>query len=109
MPAQAGTQQPRVHTAKESLALADASALDPRLRGDDKVVPRNANAARNPRMIPRYARPEMMVIWSAETKYRIWFEIEAHAADAMTELGVIPKDAAKTIWEKGRNAGFDVE
>jgi adenylosuccinate lyase len=60
-------------------------------------------------MIPRYARPEMMVIWSAETKYRIWFEIEAHAADAMAELGVIPKDAAKTIWEKGRNARFDVE
>ena len=60
-------------------------------------------------MIPRYARPEMMVIWSAETKYRIWFEIEAHAADAMAELGVIPKDAAKIIWEKGRNARFDVE
>jgi adenylosuccinate lyase len=60
-------------------------------------------------MIPRYARPEMMVIWSAETKYRIWFEIEAHAADAMAELGVIPKDAAKSIWEKGRNARFDVE
>ena len=59
-------------------------------------------------MIPRYARPEMMVIWSAETKYRIWFEIEAHAADAMAELGVIPKDAARIIWEKGRNAQFDV-
>ena len=60
-------------------------------------------------MIPRYARPEMMVIWSAENKYRIWFEIEAHAADAMAELGLIPKDAAKIIWEKGRNARFDVE
>ena len=60
-------------------------------------------------MIPRYARPEMMVIWSAETKYRIWFEIEAHAADAMAELGVIPKDAARVIWEKGRNARFDVD
>src|SRR4029077_16272363 len=46
---------------------------------------------------------------SAETKYRIWFEIEAYAADAMAELGVIPKDPAKVIWEKGRNARFDVE
>src|SRR5690348_9939197 len=60
-------------------------------------------------MIPRYARPEMMVIWSAENKYRIWFEIEANAADAMAELGVIPRDAARVIWEKGRNARFDVE
>ncbi|MGN6571902.1 MAG: adenylosuccinate lyase, partial [Pseudolabrys sp.] len=49
-------------------------------------------------MIPRYSRPAMTAIWSPETKYRIWFEIEAHAADAMAELGVIPKDAAKTIW-----------
>ena len=60
-------------------------------------------------MIPRYARPEMTAIWSAETKYRIWFEIEAHAADAMAELGIIPKAAARVIWEKGRNARFDVE
>ena len=45
-------------------------------------------------MIPRYARPEMTAIWSPETKFRIWFEIEAHAADALAELGVIPKDAA---------------
>src|SRR5579864_1837173 len=59
-------------------------------------------------MIPRYARPEMTAIWSPETKYRIWFEIEAHAADAMADLGVIPKDAARTIWEKGRNAKFDI-
>ena len=43
-------------------------------------------------MIPRYARPEMTAIWSPETKFRIWFEIEAHAADALAELGVIPKD-----------------
>src|SRR3954471_547620 len=60
-------------------------------------------------MIPRYSRPEMTAIWSAETKYRIWFEIEAHAADAMAELGIIPKDAARTIWKKGRDARFDVE
>ena len=60
-------------------------------------------------MIPRYARPEMTALWSPETKYRIWFEIEAHAADAMAELGVMPKEAARVIWEKGRNAKFDVD
>src|SRR6187401_3541965 len=59
-------------------------------------------------MIPRYSRPEMTAIWSPETKFRIWFEIEAHAADAMAELGTIPKDAAKKIWEKGKSAKFDV-
>jgi adenylosuccinate lyase len=59
-------------------------------------------------MIPRYSRPEMTAIWSPETKFRIWFEIEAHAADAMAELGIVPKEAAKTIWEKGKNATFDV-
>jgi adenylosuccinate lyase len=51
----------------------------------------------------------MVAIWSPETKFRIWFEIEAHACDAMAELGVIPKSAAKTIWEKGGAAKFDVE
>jgi adenylosuccinate lyase len=50
----------------------------------------------------------MTAIWSPETRFRIWFEIEAHAADAMAELGVIPKDAAKTIWAKGKTAKFDV-
>src|SRR5216684_827130 len=60
-------------------------------------------------MIPRYARETMTAIWSPETKYRIWFEIEAHAADAMAELGIIPKAAARVIWEKGRNAKFDAE
>jgi adenylosuccinate lyase len=59
-------------------------------------------------MIPRYSRPEAAAIWSPETKFRIWFEIEAHAADAMAELGMIPKDAAKKIWDKGRDAKFDV-
>jgi len=59
-------------------------------------------------MIPRYSRPEMTALWSPETKFRIWFEIEAHAADALAVLGVIPKSAAKTIWEKGRTAKFDV-
>jgi adenylosuccinate lyase len=59
-------------------------------------------------MIPRYSRPEMVAIWSPETRFRIWFEIEAHACDALAELGVIPKEAAKTIWEKGGPATFDV-
>ncbi|MEA2993549.1 MAG: adenylosuccinate lyase, partial [Alphaproteobacteria bacterium] len=59
-------------------------------------------------MIPRYSRPEMAAIWSPQTRFRIWFEIEAHAADAMAELGIIPKEAAKKIWEKGKNATFDV-
>ena len=59
-------------------------------------------------MIPRYSRPDMVAIWSPETKFRIWFEIEAHAADAMAELGVIPKEAAKEIWAKGNAATFDV-
>jgi adenylosuccinate lyase len=57
--------------------------------------------------IPRYTRPQMAAIWSPETRFRIWFEIEAHAADAMAELGMIPKDAAKTIWAKGKAAKFD--
>src|SRR5213083_7986 len=59
-------------------------------------------------MIPRYTRPEMAAIWDPQTRYRIWFEIEAHAADAMAELGVIPKAAAKAIWEKGKDAKFDI-
>jgi adenylosuccinate lyase len=60
-------------------------------------------------MIPRYSRPEMVAIWSPETKFRIWFEIEAHACDALAAIGVIPKESAKTIWEKGGSAVFDVE
>ncbi|OYU76369.1 MAG: adenylosuccinate lyase [Alphaproteobacteria bacterium PA3] len=59
-------------------------------------------------MIPRYARPEMIAIWDAQTRFKIWFEIEAHAADALADLGVIPKEAAKTIWDKAGNAVFDV-
>jgi adenylosuccinate lyase len=59
-------------------------------------------------MIPRYTRPEMAAIWDAQTRYRIWFEIEAHAADAMAKLGVIPKSAAKKIREKGSKATFDI-
>jgi adenylosuccinate lyase len=59
-------------------------------------------------MIPRYSRPDMAAIWSPETRFRIWFEIEAHAADAMAELGIVPKAAAKKIWDKGRKAKFDI-
>ena len=58
--------------------------------------------------IPRYTRPQMAAIWSPETRFRIWFEIEAHAADAMAELGLIPKEAAKTIRDKGKTAKFDI-
>ena len=58
-------------------------------------------------MIPRYSRPEMVAIWSPETKFRIWFEIEAHAADAQAALGVIPKAAAEAVW-KARDVEFDV-
>jgi adenylosuccinate lyase len=60
-------------------------------------------------MIPRYSRPEMTAIWSPETRFRIWFEIEAHACDALAEIGVIPKEAARTIWEKGGAARFDID
>jgi len=60
-------------------------------------------------MIPRYARAEAAAIWSPQTRFSIMFEIEAHAADAMAQLGVIPKEAAAKIWEKGRDAVFDVE
>jgi adenylosuccinate lyase len=59
-------------------------------------------------MIPRYTRPEMAAIWSPQTRFRIWFEIEAHAADAMAELGIIPQAAAAKIWAKGKNAEFDI-
>src|SRR5947199_9020334 len=60
-------------------------------------------------MISRYTRPEMASIWAPQTRFKIWFEIEAHAADALAELGVIPKQAAKTIWTKGKDATFNIE
>jgi adenylosuccinate lyase len=59
-------------------------------------------------MIRRYSRPEMAALWSPETRFRIWFEIEAHAADAMAQLGTIPKAAAARIRERGTNAKFDI-
>jgi len=59
-------------------------------------------------MIPRYTRPEMATIWDPQTRFRIWFEIEAHATDALAELGIVPKDAAKAIWAKGKDASFDI-
>src|SRR6185437_7362832 len=77
-----------------------------------RVVTQRARSTCNnpsvPPMIPRYARDRMVSIWSPESKFRIWFEIEAHATDALAELGVVPKEAAKKIWEKGRDAKFDV-
>lgn len=57
-------------------------------------------------MLERYSRPQMVAIWAQENRYRIWFEIEAHACDAMAGLGVIPKPAAAAIWKKGK---FDVQ
>jgi len=60
-------------------------------------------------MIPRYTREEMAAIWSPESKFQIWFEIEAHAADKMAELGVIPKEAAAKVWEKTNGVPFDVD
>jgi adenylosuccinate lyase len=59
-------------------------------------------------MIPRYSRPEMAAIWEPQTRFRIWFEIEAHAADALADIGTIPKSAAKTVWDKAKSATFDV-
>ena len=59
-------------------------------------------------MIPRYTRKEMAQIWEPQTRFRIWFEIEAYATDALANLGVVPKEAAAKIWEKGKDATFDV-
>ena len=59
-------------------------------------------------MIPRYSRPEMTAIWEPATRFRIWFEIEAHAASAMASLGTIPQSAADTIWDRGNRAEFDI-
>jgi len=58
-------------------------------------------------MIPRYSRPDMVAIWSPETKFRIWFEIEAHACDAMANIGVIPKENAEAVW-KAKDVEFDI-
>ena len=60
-------------------------------------------------MIPRYSRPEMVSLWEPQTRFKIWFEIEAHACDALAELGVIPKESAKNIWDKAGNVTFDVD
>jgi adenylosuccinate lyase len=60
-------------------------------------------------MIPRYSRPEMVAIWAPQTRFKIWFEIEAYACDAMAEIGMIPKSAAQAIWEKAGDVTFDVE
>ncbi len=59
-------------------------------------------------MIPRYSRKDMAQIWEPQTRFRIWFEIEAHATDCLADLGIVPKEAAAKIWEKGRDAVFDV-
>ena len=58
-------------------------------------------------MVPRYSRPDMVAIWSQESKFRIWFEIEAHAAEAMAKIGLVPDEAARNIRERGEAAVFD--
>jgi len=60
-------------------------------------------------MIPRYSRKAMTDIWELRTRFKIWFEIEAHACDALAEIGVIPKESAKAIWDKAGDASFEVE
>ncbi|GAA4040078.1 adenylosuccinate lyase [Parerythrobacter jejuensis] len=50
-------------------------------------------------MVPRYSRPDMTALWEPEAKYRIWFEIEAHATEKLVELGVVPESAAKALWD----------
>ena len=59
-------------------------------------------------MIPRYSRPEMVALWEPQARFRIWFEIEAHATDKLAELGVVPREAAAAIWAKAKDATFDV-
>ena len=59
-------------------------------------------------MIPRYSRPDMVKIWEPQTRFRIWFEIEAHACDALAEIGVIPKASAEAIWQRAGHVTFDV-
>ncbi|MEO0717744.1 MAG: adenylosuccinate lyase, partial [Pseudomonadota bacterium] len=59
-------------------------------------------------MIPRYTRPAISAIWEPQSKFRIWFEIEAHAADAMAALGVIPKEAAEKVWT-AKDVEFDID
>src|SRR3569623_124039 len=60
-------------------------------------------------MIPRYSRPEKTTIWEPQTRFQLWFEIEAHAADALAEIGTIPKEAAKRVWEKAKGVIFNVD
>jgi adenylosuccinate lyase len=60
-------------------------------------------------MLARYARAEMTEIWSAQTRFRIWFEIEAHTTQALADLGVVPQEAATILWDKGSKATFDIE
>jgi adenylosuccinate lyase len=60
-------------------------------------------------MIPRYSRPAMAAIWSPQERFRIWFEIEAHATSALAELGLVPREAAERVWERGADAVLDLD
>jgi adenylosuccinate lyase len=57
-------------------------------------------------MVPRYARPQMTALWEAEARYRIWFEIEAHATQKLADLGVVPESAAKALWDWPSSTGW---
>src|SRR5580700_155438 len=92
-----------VSSPKERRSITGSRTIAPSLPRDMSRPGHEAHS-----MIPRYTRPQMAAIWSPETRFRIWFEIEAHAADAMAGLGMIPKDAAKKIWDKGNAATFDI-
>src|ERR1700731_4525697 len=73
-----------------------------------RICARRRTHAAEPDMIPRYSPPAMVASWEPQTRFRIWFEIEAHACDALAEIGVIPQEAARTIWEKAGHVTFDV-
>src|SRR4051794_35106823 len=95
-------------TASEGAGFVSASAKA--IEARDRACYRRGHSRHpvfeRPFMVPRYSRPDMTAIWAPEERFRIWFEVEAHATDALAELGVVPKEAAKAIWEKG---AFEVD
>ncbi len=93
-------RRPRALATPRPLAVLQAHAAQSKRQGID-------NSAKGAPMIPRYSRPEMVAIWEPATKFRIWYEIEAHACDAMADLGVIPRENAEAVW-KAKDVEFDV-
>src|SRR5207244_9940586 len=102
--------QPQIHGYSLAMGQSQTHVYVSAIGGLDASPRRGRSRRRKTRapMIPRYTRPEMAAIWEPQTRFRIWFEIEAHAADAMADLGIIPKKAAETIWAMGKDAVFDV-